>query len=38
MLDDYKDGQVIFYNVLSMAIKNNKISKEKEIDKRKFKG
>ena len=26
MLDDYKDGQVIFYNVLSMAIKNNKIS------------
>lgn len=26
MLDDYKDGQVIFYNVLSMAIRNNKIS------------
>ena len=26
MLDDYKDGQVIFYNVLSMAIKNNKIT------------
>lgn len=26
MLDDYKDGQVIFYNVLSIAIKNNKIS------------
>lgn len=26
MLNDYKDGQVIFYNVLSMAIKNNKIS------------
>lgn len=26
MLDDYKNGQVIFYNIVSNAIKNNKIS------------
>lgn len=26
MLDDYRDGQVIFYNVLSKAIRYNKIS------------